>query len=57
MIHTDTLVNAIQDLEERDNTGTLTEDWQRILKWLYELSQYRKQAELNREYREDERWS
>ena len=57
MIHTDTLENAIQDLEERDNTGTLTEDWQRILKWLYELLQYRKQAELNREYREDERWS
>ena len=51
-----TLENAIQKLEERDNAGTLTQDWQRVLKWLYELLGEREAHEREREYREDERW-
>ena len=51
------LENAIQELDEKDNSGVLSEDWQRVLRWLYELSNYRTEQERRRELADDDRWS
>ena len=50
------LENAIWELEDKDKAGTLSADWRKVLMWLSELADYKRQAERIREFAEDERW-